>query len=784
MRYRMWTPLPPERSGISDYSYELLEALSPIADVTAVSRVPENCLVPQGVSVSGPESRPSAQDTLNIYHMGNHVGVHSWIYREALATPGIVVLHDTSLLDFNLGYFGGLDSAGFREEVAYAHGPIWGDLHDPALLRGWPAVEVDGLKHLDNQTLTMERRLASASRGVIVHDPFSARLLRERYPAMPVHTVPSGAPVREDTDGAEIRARLGWNDDHVVFGIFGGFNRIKRTTVAVLAFADVRRRWPQARLVIAGHADFPEIVDDVRRLIAELRITDSVHLALSPRKDEFEELISATDAVLNLRWPTAGETSAVMMRAFGAGKIVITSDLPQHRHLDPEFCLLVPTEPDTEALALFRLIEQVVCHPEQAREAGRKAREYVREHASWPVVAEAYRKAVESVATTGSRTPSATLADTGIPGVNVFADARATTGLAESARRHALALADTGVGMTFTEFNTRAPNRSLTPPRTLTDLRRGKDHPIDLWFINVNEFQLIPEHALDRYTIAMWAWELPEVPDYALAQLPRMDELWVLTSFVADAFRTATDMPITVVPSVVPQRPDIQGDRAKFGLPDDGIVVLFNFSASSSDARKNPWAVIEAFRRAFRPSERGRDAHLVIKVVDLHRFPELAAELAREVASVGGTLISRDLTRADMDCLLATCDVYVSLHRSEGFGLGMAEAMAMGKPVIATGYGGNTDFMPPQAAAVVGYDIRPITERDHRFGAEFGDWYRPGQLWAEPDVEQAARWLRRLAESETLRRGMGARGAEAVKAVCSPEAVGAAMLRRLREIGV
>ncbi len=343
----MWTPLPPERSGISDYSYELLEALSDIADVTAVSRYAEQAQTPPGVPVVGPDDE-APSDVLNTYHMGNHAGVHSWLYRKALATPGVVVLHDTSLLDFNLGYFGGLDSPEFREEVRFAHGPIWGDPQDPALLNGWPALEVDGVKHLD-RTMTMERRLVSASRGVLVHDPYAANWLRDRYPGLPVHTVPSGAPIREDTGRAETRERLGWNDEHVVFGIFGGFNRIKRTTVAVLAFADIRSRWPQARLLIAGHGDASDVVAEVRQLIEERGLSDSVHFSLAPNKDEFEELITATDVVLNLRWPTAGETSAVMMRAFGAGKVVITSDLPQHRHFDPEFCWLVPTDPAEEA---------------------------------------------------------------------------------------------------------------------------------------------------------------------------------------------------------------------------------------------------------------------------------------------------------------------------------------------------------------------------------------------------------------------------------------------------
>jgi glycosyltransferase involved in cell wall biosynthesis len=256
----------------------------------------------------------------------------------------------------------------------------------------------------------------------------------------------------------------------------------------------------------------------------------------------------------------------------------------------------------------------------------------------------------------------------------------------------------------------------------------------------------------------------------------------VVSSFVAEAFRTATDIPITVVPNVVPELA-APPDRARFGLAEDALVVLFTFSASSSDARKNPWGVIEAFRRAFPPEQRGTSAQLVIKAIDLPIFPTMAAQLADAVAAVNGTLIAGDLTRPEMDSLLASCDVYVSLHRSEGFGLGMAEAMLLGKPVIATGYGGNTDFMPPGAAATVGFDIRPITEADHRFDDRFADWYRPGQLWAEPNVGQAARWLRRLAEDPRLRADLGARGRAAVRAWSSYAAVGETMRRRLAEIG-
>ncbi|MGQ0839913.1 glycosyltransferase [Actinokineospora sp.] len=815
----MWTPLPPARSGIADYAYELLGPLCATTDLVAVAQpTPAQTAAAQppptsgdrpcsSLSVVGGAARgggfsvdgladvdnsgkadavvagcrvvdpvEAGSRTTHVYQMGNHAESHLWIYRQALATPGIVVLHDTSLLGFHHGYLGGPDNPEFRREVDYAHGPIWGNADDPALLNGWPATEVDGVQVLDSRTLSMERRIVSSSRGVIVHDPYSASWLQARYPKVPVHMIPHGVTIREDTGRDETRARFGWQDDHVVFGLFGGFNRTKRMLVAVLAFAHLRRRWPNARLLIAGHPDYPDIVAEIRATVAQQGLTDSVHLELSPTKDDFERLITATDAVINLRWPTEGETSGVMARAFGAGRLVITSDLQQHRHLDPAYCWRVPTEPAAEAETLLDLLERAMSRPDEVRAAGARARAHARRTASWPVVAAAYKRVLDG--TSATRKP----ARSALPGVNVFADPRATTGLSESARRHSEALLDAGVSMTFTEFNSRAWNRSVPVPRRLAELRRGKEHPVDLWLLNLNEFQLIPEHALDRHTIALWAWEFPEILDYTLVQLPRLDELWVVSSFVADAFRTATDIPITVIPNVVTQFDGVEADRARFALPDDQLVVLFSFSASSSDARKNPWGVIEAFRRAFRADERGRSAHMVIKVIDLHEFPELSVHLAEAVADVNGTLITADLTREEMDSLLASCDIYLSLHRSEGFGMGMAEAMALGKPVIATGYGGNVDFMPPGAAAVVGYDIRGITASDHRFGAKFAGWYRPGQLWAEPNVDQAARWLRRLADDPALRRAMGARGAEAVRATCSAEAVGAAMVRRLTEL--
>lgn len=770
-RAAVWTPLPPQTSGIADYSYRLLEALSELVDVTAVHDSPA-ARVPEGVRLRRPDE---PADGVPVYHMGNHAGVHGGIYREAIENPGIVVLHDPALVDFHAGYFGSYTAEAFAAEVRYAHGPIWGHATDPALLHGMPAIEVDGVKTLDYATLTMERRLVTNSRGVIVHDPHAAETLRARYPGVPVRSVPLGATLLDGSRREEIRAGLGWTDDQVVFGVFGSLVRYKRVSAAVLAFAELRRRWPNARLVVAGHAGDPELLAELRETIAQSGTAGSVHFELSPDEARFDELILSTDAVISLRWPTAGETSAVMMQALGAGRAVIAGDLPQHRHLDPAFVWTVPTDPAGEAAGLYRRLERGMYWPEELRAAGDRAREWVRENASWPIAAQGYAEAI--AAALPEPAPAVRR-----HGVNTFADARATTGLSESARRHIQALAGTGTNVTFTEFNSQAPYRSVVIPPDIAALRRGKEFDVDLWIVNVNEWQLIPEHALDRYTIALWAWELPEPPPHALPHLPGIDELWVLSSFVSDSFRTVTDIPIVVVPSVVPHAPGLAPDRARFDLPEDGLIVLFTFSASSSDARKNPWAVVEAFRRAFPPEDRGTKAHLVLKVNNLERFPELDAALSAAVASVDGTLLRREMSREDMDTLLATCDVYTSLHRSEGFGMGMAEAMAMGKAVVATGFGGNIDFMPPGSAAVVGYDVRPISKHDHRYGAEFGDWYTVGQLWAEPDIDQAARWLRRLADSPRLRAEMGARAIRAIQDWSSPEAVGRIMTERLAQL--
>jgi glycosyltransferase involved in cell wall biosynthesis len=223
-------------------------------------------------------------------------------------------------------------------------------------------------------------------------------------------------------------------------------------------------------------------------------------------------------------------------------------------------------------------------------------------------------------------------------------------------------------------------------------------------------------------------------------------------------------------------------DATHYGVRDGAVVYFFNFDALSTSARKNPWGVVEAFSRAFTPRERAHEVQLVLKVHNLERTPLLAVPLSEAVAAVDGLVVNAELRREQMNGLLARADVYVSLHRSEGLGLGLAEAMYLGTPVIATAYSGNMDFTTPENSCLVGYSMSRVSIDDHRHYHAAQANYQPGLVWADPDVELAARWMRLLYEQPALRSEIGSRGATTVRRELSPQRQVAAVEDRLRSI--
>jgi len=274
--------------------------------------------------------------------------------------------------------------------------------------------------------------------------------------------------------------------------------------------------------------------------------------------------------------------------------------------------------------------------------------------------------------------------------------------------------------------------------------------------------------ARGRRIVGAWAWELPDLPRTWISNAAYAHEAWTPSRFAATALEKALPGRVRVVTpplAVAPPVPARLG-RDAFGLPEDAIVVLTAFDLASSFARKNPLAAIAAFQAAFgaRP-----DRILLLKIANPGHFPADFARVAAEVAGAGNIrLFTATLPDADNFALTACADIVLSLHRSEGFGLILAEAMLLGIPVIATAWSGNMDFMDAASAGLVRARLVPAV--DPR-----GTYDLPASHWAHPDLAEATAALAGLAADPIARRGLGARGRRHAMACLGPESLAAAM---------
>jgi glycosyltransferase involved in cell wall biosynthesis len=284
----------------------------------------------------------------------------------------------------------------------------------------------------------------------------------------------------------------------------------------------------------------------------------------------------------------------------------------------------------------------------------------------------------------------------------------------------------------------------------------------------------LPRGALaGRRIVGYWAWELPTVPPPWRSAVDLVHDIWAPSRFTAAALETVAPGRVRVVPHPVAASPPCPSAlrRADFALPEDAFVVLTSFSLASSFARKNPLAAIAAFRAAFGTAP-GRV--LVLKVANPEHYPADLATLRDAIAGAPNIrLETRLLPAADSHALTACANVVLCLHRSEGFGLVAAEAMLLGRPVIATDYSGTTDFIDATCGVPVPYRLVPA--RDPR-----GVFEAPGALWAEADIAQAAAALRELSENPERLRTLG----EAARAACRQRLGTAPLAAALRAIGM
>jgi glycosyltransferase involved in cell wall biosynthesis len=276
-----------------------------------------------------------------------------------------------------------------------------------------------------------------------------------------------------------------------------------------------------------------------------------------------------------------------------------------------------------------------------------------------------------------------------------------------------------------------------------------------------------------RRIIGYWAWELPRVPSDWHAGLPFVHEIWVPSGFTAAAMEPLLPGRVRVVRPPLAALPPTPSplDRAAFGLPADAVIVLVAFNLASSFVRKNPLAAIAAFRAAFGTRS---DRLLLMKVGNPDHFPEDFALLRAATVGIPNIrLETRLMPPNDRVALMNAADIVLSLHRSEGLGLVAAEAMLLGKPVVATGWSGNLDFMDESSAVLV--PARLVEPHDPR-----GVLDVEGAVWAEPDVTIAAAHLRRLADDAAARVALGEAGRQMAQARFGLETLAAA----LRGIGL
>lgn len=319
------------------------------------------------------------------------------------------------------------------------------------------------------------------------------------------------------------------------------------------------------------------------------------------------------------------------------------------------------------------------------------------------------------------------------PGVNVFGYVNAESGVGEHTRLLVRTLQHAEIPYSVIPFDKTLSRQEVE----FSDWGSGEiEFDINIVGVNADSVKIFVDHfgssVLEgRYTIGLWAWELDQFPRWMAESEQFVDEVWANSTFSARSIANEVFCPVLPFPlPIVTPHPEPRS-RADLGLP-EGFLFMFCFDFDSIFRRKNPLAVIDAFCEAFAP---GEGPKLFLKSINGERHPEHLEAVEKEARRHRDIVfVNRYFSQGDQKALIAACDAYVSLHRAEGFGLTMAEAMALGKPVIGTGYSGNLDFMTPfnsylvrSSPSSVGCGCDPYPE----------DW-----SWAEPDPSHAAELMR------------------------------------------
>ena len=470
---------------------------------------------------------------------------------------------------------------------------------------------------------------------------------------------------------------------------------------------------------------------------------------------DFAEASSLIEAAGKL----TGWQSAPYRQNYG---LLLSAKIPHHD----------PTSGTAPAVSVARLSQQMAAHVDQPLTALKTALRNGAGAALQP------RQLAEIAARIHALPPPQDAASLRSDGFDLVGYAQAESGLGENMR--ALSRSCVASDVPFSVIDIDAGGDGTISDNTLVPLIAPElGFKRQIICVNPDAMAVVAHHEGTNafsasYKIGYWFWELERLPAHWIHLADSMQELWAASAFVRTAMVSAVSVPVYIVPpSVLPPRPSRHYARGEFGLDVDDFVFLFTFSYWSAVARKNPWAVVQAFRAAFPPSV-GR-VKLVIKTVNSDKFPPASAALhALAAGDPRIVFIDQVLSRDQISGLQHSCDCYVSLHRSEGFGLGMAECMALGKPVIATGYSANLDYMNESNSLLVDYALIAVNP------GEYPD--TQDQVWADPNIDSAAQHMRRVFEDAALRQNLGNAAKQFMHAHYSPAAVGARLRTHLARL--
>ncbi|WP_063890488.1 glycosyltransferase family 4 protein [Burkholderia ubonensis] len=337
-------------------------------------------------------------------------------------------------------------------------------------------------------------------------------------------------------------------------------------------------------------------------------------------------------------------------------------------------------------------------------------------------------------------------------GVNIVGFPQGILGLAEDARMMGQALELAHIPRAFINAPMAGPAKVDTSVMRL--LTAAPKYHVSVFCLPPPEMMRLAleggRKLLDgpTYKIGAWPWELPHWPTAFSRVGQFVDEIWAQSRFVQSTFAKLADTPVHHMPMAVDMPAPTERSRERFGLPAEDFLFYLMFDGNSWLTRKNPLAGVQAFQKAFDASVSG--VGLVVKAMNIRESDPIWQQIVRMASRDRRIhIVSETLSRHDSVNFMASLDSYISLHRSEGFGRVIAEAMLLGQPVVVTNFSGNVDYCTPDTAFLVDGDLVPLRAGDYLF--------HEGQFWCDPDIDQAAQQIRRVLEdSETRTKIAGA----------------------------